>query len=423
MPEYLLFAGYLFLFSWLVTRVKFFTRCGLSKSQLVIIFLLKVLAGIFYGWIGIYYGGHAKMWDTWIFHRFSMYEYELLLTDPREYLGNLFRNSYDEGLTRFFESEGSYWNDLKGSIFIKLLSVFNVFSLGHYYVNVIFYSFLSLFGIVGFFRVVTDLIPGRKLLILSALLLAPSFLYWTSGIHKEGMIFTGIALCLYSIYFAHKEKRFTAGKITALITGLLMVLTLRNFLIVLLVPALLTWVTANRFPAKTKQIFAGAYLLYILFFFTAGSISPKLDFPAAVANKQQEFLKRTGRATVAVQLLEPTAAGFLKNSGQAISLSMLRPYPTDVHNLLSLVSAAEINLLLLLLILFLWKREKGLFSDPFWYCCLFFAISVLLSIGYSNNNIGAIVRYRSILVPMLAVPLLTGTDWAYYKRKLFGKSN
>ena len=80
--EYLLFVGYLLLFAWLVTKVKFFTRSGLSNSQLRIIFFLKVMAGIFYGWIGIYYGGYAKMWDTWVFHTSGLYEYHLMQTDP-----------------------------------------------------------------------------------------------------------------------------------------------------------------------------------------------------------------------------------------------------------------------------------------------------------------------------------------------------
>jgi len=60
---YILFAAYLIFFAWLVTKVKFFTASGLTSSQLVIIFLLKVMAGIFYGWIGVYYGEMAQMLD------------------------------------------------------------------------------------------------------------------------------------------------------------------------------------------------------------------------------------------------------------------------------------------------------------------------------------------------------------------------
>ena len=92
--EYLLFVAWLILFAWLVTRVKFFTGTGLTRPQLIILFLLKVMAGIFYGWIGLYYGGLAQMQDTWSFHAEGIKEYHLLYTDPQEYLTNLFKDPY-----------------------------------------------------------------------------------------------------------------------------------------------------------------------------------------------------------------------------------------------------------------------------------------------------------------------------------------
>ena len=90
--EYLLFAGYLVLFAWLITKVKFFTQSGLSNSQLIIIFLLKVMAGIFYGWVGIYYANMAQMMDTWVYHYKGIEEYKLLFHNPGEYFINLFRD-------------------------------------------------------------------------------------------------------------------------------------------------------------------------------------------------------------------------------------------------------------------------------------------------------------------------------------------
>ena len=76
--EHLLFALYLVLLAWLVTKIGFFTRAGLSSSQLVILFLLKVMAGILYGWIGVYYAHMAQMLDTWSYHQDSLAEYQLL---------------------------------------------------------------------------------------------------------------------------------------------------------------------------------------------------------------------------------------------------------------------------------------------------------------------------------------------------------
>src|SRR5687768_12276473 len=76
--EYLLFVAYLVLFAWLVTKTRFFKKTGLSNPQLVIIFLLKVIAGIFYGWMGHFYGGFAQMLDTWVYHHNSLIEYQIL---------------------------------------------------------------------------------------------------------------------------------------------------------------------------------------------------------------------------------------------------------------------------------------------------------------------------------------------------------
>jgi hypothetical protein len=410
--EYLLFVVYLILFAWLVTKVRFFTRSGLSHPQLIILFLLKVMAGIFYGWIGIYYGGLAQMIDTWSYHTNSIQEYDLLFDDPYEYFTNLFRDPYEGGISKFFSTTDSYWNDLKGSVLIKVLSIFNIFSFGHYYVNVIFYAFISIFGAVAMYRVMIDTYPGKKTIILIATFLIPSFLYWTSGIHKEGLIFTGLSLIIYSVYFGMKEKKFGIGKILLLLVGLLLVLVLRNFMIVILVPALLAWVLANRWKRHGLLIFGSLYLLFVIFFFTARHVNEKFDFPGAVVTKQQEFMKLKGSSTIPIKELQPTVISFVKNTPQAINLSTIRPYPSDVRHILSLAAAIEINLLLLIFLIFLFFRKKnGPQSRNLIYFCVFFSLSFLLAIGFSVNNLGAIVRYRSVIIPLLVIPMAAQIDW------------
>ncbi|MBK9568840.1 MAG: hypothetical protein WAT34_10425 [Chitinophagaceae bacterium] len=411
--EYLLFVIYLVLFAWLVTKVKFFTRSGLSKPQLIIILLLKIMAGIFYGWIGLYYGGLAQMQDTWGFHNSSIQEYHLLFNNPHEYFTNLFNNPYESGVSKFFESNDSYWNDLKGNFLIKVLSVFNIFSFGHYYVNVILYSFVTIFGAMAIYRVMTDVFPGKKMTVLLATFLVPSFLYWTSGIHKEGLIFTGIGLIVYCIYFGLKEKRWGFKRILSLIIGFLLLISLRNFLIIIIIPAIIAWLLANRWPKYGLATFGTLYLLFGLLFFNLRLINPHLDFPRAVVNKQQEFIRlKGGNSNIPIKELEPTAASFLINTPQAINLSAIRPYPSDVKHILSLAAAIEINSLLLLFVLFIFFRKNGQHSRNLMFFCIFFSLSVLLAIGFSVNNLGAIVRYRSIIMPFLVIPMVAQIDWS-----------
>jgi hypothetical protein len=420
--EYLLFVVYLVLFAWLVTKVKFFTRSGLSQSQLVILFLLKVMAGIFYGWIGLYYGGLAQMWDTWSFHTNSIQEYHLLFNNPHEYFTNLFKDPYQNGVYKFFETTDSYWSDLKGNAFIKILSVFDILSLGNYFINVVFYSFLTLCGPIAIYRVMTDAFRGKKIAVLFATFLVPSFLYWTSGIHKEGLIFTGISLIVYCIYFGTREKKFGIKRIVCFLIGLLLLLTLRNFIIILILPAIIAWLLSNRWPKYGLVIFSSLYLLFGVFFFTARYIDPRLDFPQAVVNKQQEFINLSGRSSVPISQLKPNAISFLKNTPQAIKLSTVRPYPSDVKHILSLAAAIEINALLLMFVLFLLWPKNGSQSKNLIYFCVFFSFSVLLAIGFSVNNLGAIVRYRSVILPLLIIPMAAKIDWRRIGNFLSGNS-
>ncbi|MFM2339326.1 MAG: hypothetical protein RL115_2519 [Bacteroidota bacterium] len=409
--EYLLFVFYLVLFAWLVTKVKFFIKTGLSKPQLISLFLLKVIAGIFYGWIGTYYGGLAQMYDTWVYHNQGIVEYNLLFSDPLTYLTNIFHNPYQGGASQFLAGYDSYWNDLKGNTFIKIVSIFNLFTFGNYFVNVILYSFVTLFGPIAFYRVMQDVYPRKKTVVLLFSFLIPSFLYWTSGLHKEGIIFTGIAMVTYSIYFGLQQNKWSPLRILVILLGLTVILTLRNFIIIIFIPAILTWFIAGKIPQHTTKIFWISYSVFVVLFFSLRYCSPKLDFPQAVVNKQQDFLKHQGPTSVPINILEPTVVSFVKNTPQAINLSVVRPYPSDVKHLPSLAATIEISFLILIVLLSFIFKDTSQRPNHFIYYCFFFGVSLLLSIGFSQNNIGAIVRYRSIALPLLIIPFAASINW------------
>ena len=93
------------------------------------------MVGILYGWIGIYYGQFAYMYDTWGFHYAGLEETKLLYNQPAEYFNNFFYSGYENKYGGFLDSENSWWNDLKGNMFTKFLSILNIFSFRNYYIN------------------------------------------------------------------------------------------------------------------------------------------------------------------------------------------------------------------------------------------------------------------------------------------------
>lgn len=418
--DYLFFTGYLFLFAWLITRIKLFNQSGLSNTQLIILFLLKIITGIFYGWVGIYYGYFAYMYDTWGYHNFSIKEYQLLFTDPGEYLTNLFISHYESGYGRFFASTDSYWNDLKMNIFIKLLSVFNIFSRGNYYINVVFYSFFTLMGPVLIYRVMMDIFPEKKIPVLLATFLIPSFLYWSSGIHKDGMVVTALGVIAYHFYFGLKNKKLNLKRWAYIILGALILLAMRNYVLIILTPALVAWYISAKRQRKMLGIFAATYIVAAILFFTLRYISPSLDLPKAVADKQKAFMQLEGGSGIEVNELKPQFTSFIQNAPQAIVNAMLRPFPSDVKHILSMGVAVETAFLFFLFLLFVFLRDKSNNQGrPFLFFCFFLSISLLITIGYTVNFLGAIVRYRSIIIPFLIVPIAARIDWKRIKDLIF----
>jgi hypothetical protein len=369
------------------------------------------MAGIFYGWIGVYYGQMAQMIDTWAYHVQSLQEYQLLVSHPLDFVTSFFHSGNKEAYTNFLSSHNSWWNDAKANFIVKIMAVFDLFSFCNYYVNVIFYSFLSLFGPMAFYKVMKDVFPSKKAPVLVATFLVPSFLYWTSGLHKEGLIFTGLALMIYHFYFGFKEKRFPLYRILLILLGFILVMILRIFLILPLLPPLIAWLLCYKIKRKPLIIYTAVFVLFVTLFFTAKYFIPGVDLAQSVVTKQQEFIGLQGHSSVAVNELQPNITSFIVNAPQAFSLAALRPYPSDVRHLLSLAAAVETALILLFFLIFLFWRKNGLRLSPFLLFCLFFSIEVLFMIGYSVNNLGAIVRYRSVVFPLLLAPMAAKIDW------------
>ncbi|SDC02233.1 hypothetical protein [Niabella drilacis] len=421
--EVFLFISYLLLFSWCILHTRFFRNSGLSRFQLVALFLLKVGIGVAYGWINWYSGPGPGKTDTWVLYAQSLKETQTLLTSPVRYISSFFYNPYTNSFGSLFASSSSYWNNLKDNTFIRIESVFNCFSFGSYFVNIIFYNFLVYFGVIALYRVMREHLGGNRLLLIVTCLLVPSFLYWTSGLHKDGLTFLTLSTVIYIIYFRKTRSRPLKSYLL-LLAALLLLFALRNHVLLVFLPALAAWMLAQRFPLQRVWLFAGIYSLGFLFFFTAKYLHPSLDFPAIVAGKQDAFLRHIGgTSTVQVQRLRPDITGFVQQLPQAAGIVLFRPFVLDIKKAIVVPAFLEVMLIWtgVLLLLFFPKRKP--MYRPFSLFLVAFTVSMVLMIGYSVNNLGAIVRYRSILFPLIVPPVIMGICWGRVLRKINIKIN
>lgn len=418
---YFLFILYLILFCWLITRIKFFTESGLSVRILIALFLLRIFASLIGCYFNLYYYPFS---DSLTFHNEGIIEYDLLFNNTKEYFTNIFEDTRNKGYSGFLEANQSFWNDTRSNLIIKMLSVFDLGSGKNFFINTLFYNFLVFFGVVALYKVFIKIFPTSVYQLIICVFILPSALFFSAMIHRDGLILLCLSMLIYHLFFLMRNQIFSWKRLAAITTFLLLILLLRGFVFIALVPALLAWIIAQRKPKYTLISFTGVYVVITILFFCSGLFSSKTDLPRYVSERQIEFIKisQEGASTININPLYPNFRSFFNNIPQAINHSLMRPYFTEIKSFVYLPFAMEIFLFGILFLLFIFFRKKNITPDPLLCFCVFFSMTLFLIIGYTIPIIGAIVRYRSIYFIFLMIPIICGIDWSVLTRNFYIKN-
>lgn len=412
LPSILIFSFYLILFSWVITRIPFFRNSGLSGYWLIFLFFTKIAAGAVYAWFYLQ-PGRFETSDTWRYFNESLTETDWLLRDPGGFFSDIFRHGYASA-GGLFEGENSYWNNLKTNIIIKLLAVCNVFTFKTYFSNLVIFNFIFLFGPVALYKLVAQKLKSKtpKLILIATIFFIPSFLFWCSGIHKDGLIFTCLILITIFTYDQYSLRKVNIRKALIALVCLLLLFFLRNFMAILLLPALLVWLLAVRFPRKGALFALIVYGIGLALFFISSQASFP-DFPAYVIEKQAEFKQLEGGSQIAVPALQNTMVSFVRFFPTAVDIAFLRPHPSEINNLSYIPAVAE-NILLVVFLLIAIIRHKKAENDQlraFYLFCICFSVSFLLIAGYTVTFSGAVMRYKASVLPLFFLPIIQGIDF------------
>jgi len=401
-----IFIIYVAFFNWLVIRIPFIRKSGLPVNWIIWLFSLKIIAGLVYAW---FYSQPAyyPTSDTWNFFKASKPETDWLFNDPVAFFKDLFTNGYQTS-GNLFTHTNSYWNDLKNNSVIKLLAICNVFTFKNYFADIIFFNFLSFFGPIALYRISHKLLLVNKALLVISVFLVPSFLFWCSGVHKDGILFSCLALIIF-----HFQKQLEIQKphfksIAVILFCLIAIFALRNFLIFLLLPALIVWFLIHRFPEKGMRITISTYSIAILIFFLSSKINSRFDLPNYVIEKQTEFKQLSGNSEIQIPVLENNFLSFIKFIPTAIDIGFFRPHLTESRNISYVPASLEVIFIWLFFILSILRNNsrKTKHQTPYIYFCLCFSISFLLLCGYTIPFSGAIVRYRAMALPLILCAIL-----------------
>ena len=399
MLYYLLFIIYFLLLVWVLRKNAIVKTSGFSHITLLLLFIVKISAGIAIGWISAEY--YAKGNDYWTLHREGLLEYDLLIHHPGKFVNGLFESPYDNKYGGFFDAVGSYWNDLKNNIIIKILAILNVLSRGNFYINSLFLNAFSFLGTLALATVFYK-ISKNKMASLFGSFCIPSALYFSSGIHKDLFVFTMLGFFMYALYTLIENPQ-NIKRWILLFISIFVLLIMRNIVLFLLIPSLIFLYFRNRYLENGKSLLITSAICLLSLFFLHFTPADPLKM---IAQRQHDFFDLpVASSQMPLNKLEPHVQSFTKVLPEAANHAFLRPYLWEYPGHFLMIPAIEWFCILVFIMIF-FLRNKLQSIAAFYLFSIIFALLIILIAGFIVPNAGSLVRYRSVYLPFLFTPFL-----------------
>ncbi len=425
--EILLVAGYTALFLFLIHRWKFFRPEIIPVQWVKVLFVTKVASGCLLGLVYTYYYTDRTTADTFKFFDDSKILFGTLFTSPREFLKIFFGLHDNSGKCFEICSQMTAWNN-KDVLFndnktlIRLNVFFHFFSMGNYYVHVVFLNFFSFTGLIAFFRLFQYYEKKKSKVIFLTMMFLPSVLFWGSGLLKDGLLLFALGILLYSFNNLITSSNVRRN-IIAFSLSLLLLMFTKLYVLFIVSPALIAWYWSRKNTGKTVIFkFISCYLIYLLIGFNIDKVSEKYDLVDLVYYKQQNFnvLATTSGANsiITIPHIEPTAWSLLTNSPAAVWRVFIRPNIFDSGSSMIMLSSIE-NIFILLLGLFciFFTHRRMVHSTQLFCLSIFFVIFMFALIGLITPILGAMVRYKVPALLFLVFIFISIADESKIKSK------
>ncbi len=407
--------------------MRFFDIEGLSKRNISLIFLLKIVFGLMLWAIYTFYYTERCTSDIYKYFDDSEILFNTLWTNPFHFLKMLTGIGNNTPEFDQYYSEMHYWaRKIDSNIYndshtiIRFNCLVRFFSLGYYNVHTVVICFVSLTGLTAIYKTFIPFLQDKKRELIFSIFLLPSVLFWGSGVLKEGLIFFALGLLIY-----YTNKLFTLKAIfICLVSGLILALS-KFYVWLAICPSLLFMIWANRNNTKVFLKFVITFSAISIIGLNINSFTSIQNPLVTLSQKQIEFNKlATGNLTdannnpiavaksaIKIKTLEPTIYSFLKNSPEAIINTTFRPYLWESRSPMMLIAGLE-NILILGFILLCIVFIKPLTEIRWEYVlfCISFVIIQFLIIGETTPIIGAIARYKVPALPFLMITFLFMLD-------------
>ena len=332
---------------------------------------------------------------------------------------NLDYNNYSTLLENNLHPPWYMWRDSKTFTVCRYVSVFCLLGFNSFLITSFLTAVFSYIGIWKLYRLFNILYPGNAKIFAYLILFLPTLVFWGGGIMKDSFVLGStcwISFNFYQVFISRKKKLIN---LIFMVFNLTIILSLKPYVIISLVPGMLLWINSAYLKViKNKVLKAlslpfliGAILLtgFLLFENLSSSMGVYGGVETAIEQAQviQDDLSRAnqyGDNYYSIGKIEGSLSSLLRVAPLAIFTALFRPLFWEIGSPSMVLSALENSILLIFTIVILIRTNpyriiKIIFKEPFVLYCFIFSLLMAYGVGIAGTNFGALVRYKTPLVP------------------------
>ncbi|MFI5204075.1 MAG: hypothetical protein ACHQF2_06225, partial [Flavobacteriales bacterium] len=341
--------------------------------------------------------------------------YNALWDQPEDYfrmvfgIGNdndYFNGKYYSNMNHWFRVwETVVYND--NHTIIRWNAVVMLFSGGNFHVHTVFMCFFSFLGTWFILKALARFLPeGKRKWFAFVLFLFPSYIFWTSGVLKEGLLIFGGGIVLFlAIESMARSLRWYEWIIGFGCVYLLF--HLKSYFLLALLPGWVGYVWCC--SVQVKRVWIPFFIIFatgIMAFVLLPYINPDYHMGGVFKQKQDDFYRlasfMNSGSIISIPQLDGSYADLLLKSFPAFFNGLFRPLPGESFSPLVVISSLETLFPMSVVIYLLIKRpviDKADLSLVF-FLLSFITILMVFS-GLVTPVLGALVRYRVPCLPFI----------------------
>ncbi len=417
--QYIVPVFYMVLLAFILTRIKWLQQAGFTKKWVVLFFVAKCVAGFAYNFVALRYIPNRG--DIWPFFEDGLYLYHSFLQSPTAFF-ETWSQSFGFNGVNVLSSDSS----LARSAF-EVIKTFhfllNFLTFGSLAGNTVIFNFLAVLSFFKFWKFLKEQLSSQGIVAGLIFFLLPSMFFYSSGILKEGLV---IALLCFLIPLSHKviTSRISFKITAAWVLAIAVLFILKFFVALLWLFCMAVWWLMIVFKQRQWLVLLVTIVVATGCFFYSHYISPSLNFPGYLVKRQQEFLALPAASALPVKVLTETPTDFVKAIPTALKNVLFKPLPGEGGKSMYLIFSVEMILFWLVVFYIIWNRKKETLQPQkisMAMAFLLFALFNLLVIGLIVPNVGAIMRYRSIFFPFVALAVIIITNWQPNTGKIYSR--